>query len=98
MAEAIAVSIPPVSLTDNSEDGGGQIDIALPSPEYEISDTLAVHQVLVILEEKDKRLIIMRYFKNLTQSVTATRLGMTQVQVSRREKKLLQFMREQLLL
>jgi len=98
VAEAIAVSIPPVSLTDNSEDGGGQIDIALPSPEYEISDTLAVHQVLDILEEKDKRLIIMRYFKNFTQSVTATRLGMTQVQVSRREKKLLQFMREQLLL
>ena len=98
IAEALAVSLPPVSLTDNSDEGGGQIDVAMTSPEYEISDTLAVHQVLEIMAENDRKLIFLRYFKNLTQSVTAARLGMTQVQVSRREKKLLQFMREQLLL
>lgn len=98
IAEALSVSMPPVSLTDNTDEGGGQIDIAMPSPEYEISDTLALHQVLEILEEKDRKLIFLRYYKNLTQSVTASKLGMTQVQVSRREKKLLQFMREQLLL
>lgn len=39
----------------------------------------------------------MRYYKGCTQSATAKKLSMTQVQVSRREKKLLQFMREQLL-
>ncbi len=98
IAEALAVSLPPVSLTDNSDEGGGQIDVAMTSPEYEISDTLAVHQVLEIMAENDRKLIFLRYFKNLTQSVTAAKLGMTQVQVSRREKKLLQFMREQLLL
>jgi len=54
--------------------------------------------VLEIMAENDRKLIFLRYFKNLTQSVTAAKLGMTQVQVSRREKKLLQFMREQLLL
>lgn len=98
IAEAISVSMPPVSLTDNSEENGGQIDVAAPSPEFEISDTLALHQVLELMEEKDKKLIYLRYYKNLTQSVTAKELGMSQVQVSRREKKLLQFMREQLLL
>ncbi len=98
VAEAISVSMPPVSLTDNSEEGGGQIDIAMPSPEFEISDTVALHQVLDNMDEKDRQLIFLRYYKNFTQSVTAKALGMTQVQVSRREKKLLSFMREQLLL
>ncbi len=97
IAEAISVSMPPVSLTDNSEENGGQIDVATPSPEFEISDTLALQQVLELMEDRDKKLIYLRYYKNFTQSVTAKELGMTQVQVSRREKKLLQFMREQLL-
>ncbi|MGN0612906.1 MAG: sigma-70 family RNA polymerase sigma factor [Porcipelethomonas sp.] len=98
VAEALSVSVPPVSLTDSTEEGGGQIDVTVPSPEYEIGDTVALHQVLDIMDEKDRNLIILRYYKNLTQSETAGRLGMTQVQVSRREKKLLKFMREQLLL
>lgn len=98
IAEALSVSMPPVSLTDNSDEGGGQIDVAVPSPEFEISDTLALRQVLEIMDERDKKLIYLRYYKNMTQTATASKLGMTQVQVSRREKKLLQFMREQLLL
>lgn len=97
IAEALAVSLPPVSLTDNSDDGGGQIDVAVESPDIEISDSIAVHQVLESMETNDRRLIICRYYKNMTQSDTAKLLGMTQVQVSRREKKLLTFMREQLM-
>lgn len=98
VAEALSVSMPPVSLTESSDEGGGQMDIAMPSPEFEISDTVALHQVIESMDEKDKKLIFLRYYENLTQSATAKILGMTQVQVSRREKKLLIFMREQLLL
>lgn len=97
IAEALAVSLPPVSLTDNSDEGGGQIDVAVESPDIEIGDSIAVHQVLESMETNDRRLIICRYYKNMTQSATAKLLGMTQVQVSRREKKLLTFMREQLM-
>lgn len=97
IAEALAVILPPVSLTDNSDEGGGQIDVAVESPDIEISDSIAVHQVLESMETNDRRLIICRYYKNMTQSATAKLLGMTQVQVSRREKKLLTFMREQLM-
>ena len=97
IAEALAVSLPPVSLTDNSDEGGGQIDVAVESPDIEICDSIAVHQVLESMETNDRRLIICRYYKNMTQSATAKLLGMTQVQVSRREKKLLTFMREQLM-
>lgn len=97
IAEALAVSLPPVSLTDNSDEGGGQIDVAVESPDIEIGNSIAVHQVLESMETNDRRLIICRYYKNMTQSATAKLLGMTQVQVSRREKKLLTFMREQLM-
>lgn len=97
IAEALSVSLPPVSLTDNSEEDGKQIDITVPAPDTEIGDILALRQIMELLDEKDRQLIIMRYFQGLTQSVTAKNLNMTQVQVSRREKKLLTFMREQLL-
>ena len=97
IAEALSVSLPPVSLTDNSEEDGKQIDISVPAPDTEIGDILALRQIMELLDEKDRQLIILRYFQGLTQSVTAKNLNMTQVQVSRREKKLLTFMREQLL-
>lgn len=97
IAEAIAVSMPPVSLTDSTDENGSQIDIAVPSPDTEIGDTLALRQVLELMEPKDRELIYLRYYKGQTQSAAAKKLGMTQVQVSRREKKLLGFMREQLL-
>lgn len=97
IAEALAVSMPPVSLTDSTDENGSQIDIAVPSPDIEIGDTLALRQVLELMEPKDRELIFLRYYKGQTQSVAAKKLGMTQVQVSRREKKLLGFMREQLL-
>lgn len=96
IAEALAVSMPPVSLTDSTDENGSQIDIAVPSPDIEIGDTLALRQVLELMEPKDRELIFLRYYKGQTQSATAKKLGMTQVQVSRREKKLLSFMREQL--
>lgn len=97
IAEALAVSMPPVSLTDSTDENGSQIDIAVPAPDTEIGDTLALRQVLDLMEPKDRELIFLRYYKGQTQSAAAKKLGMTQVQVSRREKKLLSFMREQLL-
>ncbi len=97
IAEALAVSMPPVSLTDNNDENGGQIDIAVPAPDTEIGDTLALRQVLELMQPEDRELISLRYYKGFTQAVTAKTLGISQVQVSRREKKLLTFMREQLL-
>ena len=54
-------------------------------------------ELLKRLDEKDRQLLTLRYFKNLTQAKTAALLSMTQVQVSRREKKLLTLLRSQLL-
>lgn len=94
VAEAIAVNLPPVSLTDNSDgEDGGQIDVAVSAPDTELVDILSLRQALQTLDEADRRLIYYRYFKDMTQTKTAKALGMTQVQVSRREKKLLMLLR-----
>lgn len=93
---AMSSSLPPVSLTETDEDGGGQLDIPTDSPDTEIGNTIALNQILDSLDEKDRNMIILRYYKNMTQSQTAEILGMTQVQVSRREKKILAHMREEL--
>ena len=86
----------PISLTEENEDGTRQIDIPTEPPDEEIAERLSLRKVLSELEERDRKLIYLRYFKNLTQTQTAKVLGMTQVQVSRREKKILSGMKEKL--
>lgn len=97
VAEALAATTPPVSLTAGEEEGGGQLDLPVDSPEELLSDILALKQAMDRMEDRDRRLIILRYYQNQTQTQTARQLGMTQVQVSRREKKLMQYFRRELL-
>ncbi len=96
-AQALCASRPVISLTAESEDGDTVLDIPIPSPEQEIQEHLALRQVLTLLSDADRRLIALRYEQNMTQSEAAKLLGMTQVQVSRREKKILLFLRGELL-
>ncbi len=96
VVEALGVSQPPMSLTEDEDDGGGQLDIKVEAPEEEMADRIALQEVISCLEDHDRQLITMRYFGNKTQVETAKRLGMTQVQVSRREKKILLLLREKL--
>ena len=90
-ALALGAGQAPVSLT-GGEDGAG-LDIPVEPPEGPVTERLTLYQVLQTLEERDRRLIWCRYFQGKTQVETAALLGMTQVQVSRREKKLLAYMR-----
>ena len=96
-AELITVSMPTISLTANDdENSGGQLDIPIEAPEEEISERLSLKAVLDKLEQRDRKLIELRYFKGMTQVKTAMELGMSQVQVSRREKVILLEMRKKL--
>lgn len=98
IAEAISAGAPPVSLTENDDEGAnGQIDIPVESPEEEMADTISLEQVVKKLEQNDRRLISLRYYAGKTQTQTAKLLGMTQVQVSRREKKILLQLRQELI-
>ncbi|MGN0579431.1 MAG: sigma-70 family RNA polymerase sigma factor [Ruminococcus sp.] len=96
VAEALCVSQPIISLTAG-DDGDGQLDIPTEAPDGEIVDILALRQIMSALEPADRALLELRYFKGFTQTKTAAALGMTQVQVSRKEKKLLAQMRKELL-
>ncbi|MBS7324542.1 MAG: sigma-70 family RNA polymerase sigma factor [Angelakisella sp.] len=96
IAQALAATAPPLSLTEGEEEGSGQIDLPEESPEERLSDLLSLQQLLAALEERDRKLIFLRYYRGKTQTEVARCLGMTQVQVSRREKRILQAMREQM--
>ncbi|MBE6768597.1 MAG: sigma-70 family RNA polymerase sigma factor [Ruminococcaceae bacterium] len=97
-AQALGASLPPLSLTRWEDDGdeGDQIDVPVAPPEEQITDRLALRQVLSELDERDRNLIEWRYLRRSTQQVTAEALGMTQVQVSRRERVILKELRRKL--
>lgn len=62
--------------------------------EEKLTNQLALQQAMEDLTEREKKLINMRYFQNKTQTEIAKVLGVSQVQVSRLEKKTLKKMRE----
>lgn len=95
-AELVNLSQPVVSLTELHEDTERQTDIPVPSGEDEIQNSLALDEVLRKLPETDRKLIELRYYRGMTQVRTAEALGLTQVQVSRRERSILAEMRRRL--
>lgn len=98
IALAIRASLPAVSLTPvDEEEGQREWDVPVDSPEERLSDRIGLAEVMERLEPKDRQMIRLRFFGGRTQSETARILGTTQVQISRRERKILQWMREQLL-
>lgn len=97
VAMAIRASQPALSLTPAGEDGTKELDISVESAEEELADRISLQAVLAALEPQDRQLIFLRFFGEKTQSDTAKILGTTQVQISRRERKILQWMRSQLL-
>ncbi len=95
--EALGASMPALSLTRaGEEDDREEIDLPVTPPEEAVTDRLALQQVLGELEPRDRALIVLRYLNRHTQQATAEKLGMTQVQVSRRERVILQEMRKRL--
>jgi RNA polymerase sporulation-specific sigma factor len=95
-AQALEACIAPISLTSGEDGDDSQTDIPVESEENSLVDRLALKDALGCLEACDRQLIILRYFQNKTQSETAQCLNMTQVQVSRREKKVLAALRARL--
>ena len=59
----------------------------------ELVDQMALKSVLNVLDEREKKVILYRYFKEMTQSKVAEVYGTSQVQVSRIEKKALEKMK-----
>ena len=59
-------------------------------------DKFALRMAIEKLSDNHRRLIILRYFRDLSQIETAKILGLTQVKVSREEKKIMEILRREL--
>ena len=98
VALAVQAALPAMSRTpENAEDGERQLDIPVDSPEEELADRISLAEVIEALPEQDKQLIRLRFYGNRTQTETAKVLHTTQVQISRRERKILTLLRTRLL-
>ena len=76
----------PVLLIDKLSESG--------SEDEGLTDKIALKEALRNLDEKSRQIIVLRYFKDRTQSEVAKLLGISQVQVSRIEKRVLKIMRD----
>jgi len=91
---AVCASQRPVSLTAHSEeDEERQIDVAVEPFDDRVIEIAALRSAISSLSEEDRRLLHERYRNSRTQTVTARMLGMTQVQVSRRESRIIKELR-----
>lgn len=95
VVEALDAARPTLSLSEKSDDGeeSGIADIPVDYND-EIINKLTVGEIRRALGDKDWRIIGLRFFKGSTQQETANALGMTQVQVSRRERAILKELKD----
>ncbi len=76
----------PITLLDQIDDGN----------EGKWFDKIALKEAIRELEDRERLIVYLRYYKDQTQSEVAVRLGISQVQVSRLEKKILQQMKDRM--
>ena len=93
-AEALCAAQPTMSLTQGQDDEKTEYDIPIIDEQEKLCENLSLLDAIKKLDDRDKDIIKLRYQKELTQSKTAQILGMTQVQVSRREKIILMKIRQ----
>ncbi len=90
VTEALCVSRSVVSLTRETETGTGEYDLPTEPLEETLGDRLLLSSAFTVLDGRERQIVSCRYFHGLTQSKTAALMGMSQVQVSRAERKILQ--------
>ena len=98
--EALEICKFPISLdekfSEENKNSRNVTEIPVNFDDERIHNQLLVANAVKDFRDKDKKLIYLRFFQCETQSEIAKKLGMTQVQVSRREKVLLKSLREKL--
>ena len=94
---ALEASRPAVSLDSRDPETGFAPEMAVGEDNVASSvERLALRELVKTLPEPERKLILCRYYHGLTQSRTAALLGLSQVKVSRLEKKILATLRERL--
>lgn len=95
LSEILNVLTPVASLSVSTEDGDDVIDIPVDESEV-LFDKLSVHQALKVLDKTELMIVKYRFYEGNTQCETAKKLNISQVQVSRKEKQILQKLRKKL--
>ena len=91
LCQALLCLKPPQSFSDTVTDDGVQLGELLPSDTDELDglcDKLALREAIRSLPPPQRAIVVLRYFRDLSQQQTAQLLGLTQVKVSREEKKI----------
>ena len=99
IAECLDAVSPVCSLQDQIGDDGMTIETVTPSSECEIektTDLIALAEAVKSLDEQSRRIIALRFYRELSQQQTARILGITQVKVSREEKKIFEKLKKHL--
>jgi len=99
IVECLDATSPVCSLQDQIGDDGMTIEAVTPSGESEIektTDLIALAEAVQSLDEQSRQIIALRFYRELSQQQTAKILGMTQVKVSREEKKIFEKLRKHL--
>lgn len=97
---ALSATNPAVSLQEKlgDDDSASLEELIGCDTTEQMTDRLALSSAVQRLLPEEQNLIYLRYYKGLTQTESAKRLGLTQVKVSRREKKIIEKLREELVL
>ncbi|MGI6167819.1 MAG: sigma-70 family RNA polymerase sigma factor [Eubacteriales bacterium] len=100
-AVALDAMTPVSSLSDAVfGDDGMLLENTIADDENDIerlSDNIALSQSISKMQPLWRRIVLLRYYRNLTQQQTADCLGLSQVKVSREEKKILDFLRSEMI-
>lgn len=99
-ASAMFADAPPRSLEENVYDDDDSTTlgstIADESESTRIFDRLSLYMAIESLDDMKRKIVFLRYFKDYSQSETASILGLSQVKVSREEKKIMDALRSML--
>ncbi len=97
---ALDATVMPESINAKIGEDGKELETILgceENMEWDIVNKIAIKDALSSLTPRERQIIVMRYFKDKTQSQIAEQLGISQVQVSRIEKKVLAQMRDKII-
>ena len=98
IAAAEEANLPVASLQMEAGEDGFTLESMLGTEGMEegVVERLALRGAIDALPERERQVILLRYYKNLTQDKTAKVLGVSQVQISRIERKAMEHLRKEL--
>ncbi len=95
---AVNACVPSVSLQEKiwDEDGLSYEETFADNNISDITEKIALKEALKKLDEKERKIVFLRYYKGLTQANTAKIMGVNQVKISRSEKKIVEKLKKML--